>query len=111
MHTFFLTLYLFQSFTQAKEKLIEGLQQGSVGGTAGGESSRLEDMKLEKEHIQAQLTSALQQLQNTRRDMQVEMMFLRLCGITDFVAILLNNNYDRLLRRRVHRTWRECWRS
>lgn len=33
--------------------------------------AQLEDSKLEKEHLQAQLTTALQQLDSVRKDMQV----------------------------------------
>ena len=33
--------------------------------------ARLEDSKLEREHLQAQLTDALQQLDSVRKDMQV----------------------------------------
>lgn len=55
---------------QAKEKLINALQhgEGSVG-VAG--DARLEEVGLEKEHLQAQLTNTLNQLERVRKDMQV----------------------------------------
>ena len=55
---------------QAKEKLISALQssEGSVG--VAGEA-RLEEVQLEKEHLQAQLTDTLNQLERVRKDIQV----------------------------------------
>lgn len=55
---------------QAKEKLLSTLQHsGEPGATAS--DARLEDARLEKEHLLAQLTNALQQLERARKDMQV----------------------------------------
>jgi hypothetical protein len=55
---------------QVKEKLISSLQQSESSGGVVGEA-RLEDSRLEREHLQEQLTSALHQLEGVRKDMQV----------------------------------------
>ena len=56
---------------QAKEKLLGTLQHsGGESGTAASDV-RLEEARLEKEHLQAQLTNALQQLERARKNLQV----------------------------------------
>lgn len=58
--------------TQAKEKLIQGLQGGGGGaGTGGAEDARVEEVKLEKEQLQAQLTNTCRQLEDVKKELQV----------------------------------------
>lgn len=74
-------------FVQAKEKLINALQhnEGSVG-VAG--DARLEEVRLEKEHLQAQLTNTLTQLERVRKDMQVHAVLQVATGQSKLLDIL-----------------------
>ena len=57
---------------QAKEKLIASLQSvegGVVGG--GAQEARLEELRLEREHVQAQLSAAAQQVTSLKTQLQV----------------------------------------
>ena len=58
------------SLPQAKEKLISALQN-SEGSTGTAGEARLEEARVEKEHLQAQLTNTLSQLERVRKDLQV----------------------------------------
>ena len=62
-----LTEYL---FSQAKERLIASLQSGE-GGPGVAKEAKLEEVRLEKEHLLAQLNSAQQQIENLKADIQV----------------------------------------
>ena len=55
---------------QAKEKLISSLQGGGES-VQGVEEARVEEVRLEKEHVQAQLTNTLRQLEDVKKDLQV----------------------------------------
>ncbi len=59
------------SVFQAKEKLITSLQSGEGGAMGVVSETRLEEMRLEKEHVQAQLESTLQSLEGSRAEAQV----------------------------------------
>ena len=56
---------------QAKEKLISSLQGGASGGANAISEAQLEEMRVEKEHVQAQLLTAQQQLELCKATMQV----------------------------------------
>lgn len=56
---------------QAKEKLINSLQSGEGGAVGVASEAKLEEMRLEKEHSQAQLQTALQQIENLKTGIQV----------------------------------------
>ncbi len=56
------------SLHQAKERLISSLQGG---GQDGAREAKLEELRLEKEHLQAQLQTAQQHIQNLQAEIQV----------------------------------------
>ena len=64
------TLYVVILY-QTKEKLIASLQ-GGEGTRSAVSEAQLEEMRLEKEHVQAQLHSARQQIEACKTAMQVQ---------------------------------------
>ena len=60
-----------RSFNQVKERLIASLQGGAVGGVGAAQEARLEELQLEREHLQAQLQASQQHAHSLRADMQV----------------------------------------
>ena len=61
---------LLHFFLQVKERLITSLQSGE-GGPQATYEAKLEEMRLGKEHLQAQLQTAHQQLENMKADLRV----------------------------------------
>ena len=63
--------FLISFIIQAKEKLITSLQSGEGVAMGGVTEAKLEEMRLEKEHLSAQLESALQGGESLRAELQV----------------------------------------
>ena len=59
------------SFNQVKERLIASLQGGAGGGVGAAQEARLEELQLEREHLQAQLQASQQHAHSLRADVQV----------------------------------------
>lgn len=53
--------------------MIHSLQAGGGGGadSGGAEDARVEELRLEKDQLQAQLTTACRELEDVKRELQV----------------------------------------